>query len=237
MTSKDLNLSLDRGLIQSKADHNRIPQGSDAGVGPASRQHKKRATGPTRGHGGGRQWIAVAVIAVANMLFLMLAGIWLTGHTYDSAARLSAAHAGITPELQLMLAQIDNRLNTIEQQLGGLQSTLDGQQALKVSDTFDIDKQLREALDQHEPTAHTPAPPVAWHVNLGNFDSREVALGLQQRLQAIGHATKIKSTKNDDKTAYLVILPGFSDRESAESVAKKIMEQTDLQSLWVAEGD
>ncbi len=239
MTRKDLNLSLDRGLLEPSANQHRTPHGPDDGVQLASRKQNKRPAGQTRGHAGGGQWtaITIALIAVANMLFLMVAGIWLSGHTFDSAARPGAARAEITPELGLLLAQINNRLSTIDQQLGDLHLALDKQQAIIVPDSFDIDSHLREALSQDENTTDAPPPAATWHINLGNFDSREVALGLQQRMQAIGHQTRIKPTTSDDKTSFLVVLAGFDQRESAELVAKQIMEQTDLNSLWVAEGE
>lgn len=239
MTRKDLNLSLARDLLEPAAQQYRAPQNPDAVVEFSSRQRQQRAAGQKSRQPGGGQWsaITIAVIAVANMLFLMVAGIWLSGHTYDSAARPGAASVETSPEINLLLLQIDNRLKTVEQQLGGLQLALDEQQPIMASDSFDIDSHVRDTLSQQEIAIDAPAPAPAWHINLGNFDSREVALGLQQRLQAIGHQTRIKPVTSDDKTSYLVVLAGFDQRESAELVAKQIMAQTDLNGLWVAEGE
>lgn len=239
MTRKDLNLSLDRGLLEQGAHQHRAPPNPDAVVDFSSRQPKQRAARQKSRQPRAGQWsaITIAIIAVANMLFLMVAGIWLSGHTYDSAARPDATGVDISPEINLLLLQVDNRLKTIEQQLGSLQLALDEQQSIAASDSFDLDSHVRETLGQQQETVTAPAPAPAWHINLGNFDSREVALGLQQRLQAIGHQTRIKPATSDGKTSYRVILAGFDQRESAELVAKQIMAQTDLNGLWVAQGE
>jgi len=158
MTTKDLNLSLNRGLIQPKAGRNRKQKGPNVKVQPSAPRQKKRIAKLAPGSSGSRQWVAITGIAVANMLFLVLAGIWLSGHSYDSSARISSARVELTPELALTLTEINRRLDTIELQLGGLQLTIDGQHQPIVSDQFDIDGQLREALTGYEETTNsTPA--------------------------------------------------------------------------------
>ncbi|MFT4518743.1 MAG: hypothetical protein ACI9JM_001128 [Halioglobus sp.] len=237
MARKNLNLSLDRDLLEPSIDPNWTLPDPENGVRLVSDKQKKRTPEQTQGHVGGRPWtaITVGIIAVANMLFLLTAGIWLSGHSFNPPAQLRPALAEITPELELILVQIDNRLNTIEQQLGGLHLALNEQQSTTVPDSFNIDSHMREALSQYENTPSAPTPAPGWYINLGNFDGKEVALELQQRLQAIGLQSQIKTSASADTTSFLVVLPGFSDRESAELAAKQIMEQTDLNSLWVAQ--
>ena len=253
MTSKDLNLSLDQALFQGRTEKKRQSQAPAPGrisritaEQSAPPGHRKRSDKPLAKPRASRQWLVVSCVAVANMLFLLLAGIWLSGNTYYATAPYNTAPAETSADIVASLAQVTDRLNTLEIKLENLQLSLDRQQLQKPVESENSSPPVNEqppaspskiddtpVADSGEPSS-VQVKVKPWHVNLGNFDSREAAAATQYRVAAIGHRAEI-SPPASEGTGYQVILPGFSDRESAEFAANQIMLQTDLNGLWVGE--
>lgn len=251
MTTKDLNLSLDRGLFQPKATGKpgaaagRSGRGTD---GRATRQAGKPKPGKPVPRQTPKSWQAVvtSTMAIANMLFLVLAAIWLSGYAGQPTTRPDAPEAGISPQVEAVQNGIDLRIDALEQQLENIQIAINAQQQLIVSAYQDIGEKLVGVGSP--PQASTPAAPTGheaddavqpdrdWHVNLGTFSRVEAATEVRSQLEALGYQAQIVSVDLDDSMAHKVILPDFEDRESAEVAATLLMEKTELDSLSVWKG-
>lgn len=296
MTAKDLNLSLDQALLQSRAKNNRtsdarltairesaarpstnkpdarsgmadnaklrgavVPQkkmariptpewasspAADAKASRISAQNSSKIT-PVSGYAAmsrsaRRQGILVGAIVLANMLFLVLAGLWLTGTDYRgllAPTSIVTATNNELPQLQTMLADIKHRLAAMEQSLVTLQS------ATAPTTTPEEAEQPAPASPEPVPQVATadPAPspppvevPPVWEVNLGDFDTRAEAITSHQQIQALDLEPVISRHRRNGRNLYQVHLTGFSDRQAAEQAANKIMQETSLNGLWVA---
>lgn len=277
MTNKDLNLALDKHLIQPEDDapspssnqFNRTnftaaEPGDDALI-EESRPRSDRLQANTRDHH--REplfpqwltdtkqpflWLSVALVSI-NLIFLLIAGIWLSGLNDQTTDRQSQLSVSTEQQLSNQLTSLDEQLTEIQQRLDQLTLSVSEQQQLIATSANDLTKELESLTAQQallsnrvikaESTAatdtatknKTPTSPTAqkkWHVNLGTFSTKEAAMRLQKQLLALGHSVQVNSTSIENKTAYRVQLPGFEDRESAERVAKQIMDKTRLNGLW-----
>ena len=195
-------------------------------------------------------WLSVVLVSI-NLLFLLLAGLWLSSQDFKQQDNVALAH---TPNkaVTTKLATVNQKLERVQQQLDQLSITLSEQQQLIAKSSHNIDQQLQAfnakqnqfalALQPVKPTtepkpsqkkaAPSPKPTNNWHVNIGTFSSKDAALRLKKQLLVLGHSVQINDTQINDKQAYRVQLPGFKDREAAEQVATKIMDQTKLNGLW-----
>lgn len=252
MTNKDLNLALDQSFIQPKPLSERGPTHPEPQINPAPTS-PQNGQDPTTPHLGPvptgwlsrksprHEWIIVTVV-FANMLFLTLAGFWLSAQENQPSEIKVTKTAPSRDPLKITLSKLDTKLLSLDQKLNQLQLTLNEQQRLIATSSLNLDKQVQGLSLQLKNTAETApkksTPPTkAWHVNLGTFSTKEAALRLQQQILALGHQVKINNTSLDDKTAYRVQLPGFKDRESAELIARQIMDKTNLNGLWAWKDD
>ena len=242
MVAKDLNLSLKQRPVQPK--DNPISGRSSAeptaiakhsAVSPKNRQAKAS----NRNNKG--LWIGFFVIAFANMLFLLLAGIWLSGLPLGTSIQTTPIAAQNASEITLTLTGVNRRLDAISEALLDLQVTAKIQPQAAVSEPLDINRQIRQALADHYNSGNATAAktesaaPISWRVNLGTFSNRKEALNKQQKIESFGYHAKINPIARDTQTIFEVVLTGFSNRESAEQVANQIMERANLDSLWVSE--
>ncbi len=249
MATKDLNLSLDRALLQSNVarEHQAANGETRAATAPAGRRQagKKR----TAKHAPQRTaaWPAIAFtgIAIANMSFLVLAGLWLSAFSGLQPAAAGSADVEISAQLD----RIDRSISALQQQLTDLQVAANAQQQLIVSAYQSIGDQLQVRTDPSAATkqagpgagdsattpaaADNPEASADWYVDLGNFPSRNAALAAQRSLLALGYEARIQVSGRGGSSAHALILADFKDRPSAESVATALMEQTQLESVSV----
>jgi len=231
MPVKNLNLSLERGTADaaSTAAAPVSARGAATTGLRAVREPPPRArrNGPARA--GGAPW-AVATIALTNMAFLVLAGLWLSGYGRE-APRTPAPAAGMAPELADALPGVQAQLGELRRELRLLQTAIDAQRQLLVA----------AHLARSEATA-TPAPeaagaatePPRWHINLGEFSSRAEAAALGEQLAQLGHPGAVVAADGGPVTLRLA---GFGARQEAEAAAAEIMARTSLNGLWVATGE
>lgn len=254
MTAKDLHFSLDAGLTPPESQSARQATAARGqtrprlapvpGARPEGRP-KRRQPAAVKTN---RQWLAVAAIALLNMAFLALAALWLTGNAYQfdgagsrtansadavSASTLAAMQAGLTERTEQLGQQLGEQLGQqLDPQLQSLQSTLQEQGRLLAALQSEV-AQLRGRLAATAVTTPAQASAKGWHINLGSFPTTRGALELQQQMKAWGHAALVRPETADGETSYRVLIDGFRDRETADNAARKIMEQTNLNGLWV----
>ena len=242
MIAKDLNLSLKQRPVQ--AENNPV-RGRTSAEPTAIAKHSavSQANRPTKATYNNNRgfWIGLFGIAFANMLFLILAGIWLSGLPLGTSTQTTSIAAQKASEITFTLTEMNHRLDAISQALLDLQVTTKIRLQPPLADPFDINRQIRQALADHENSSDATAAkkesaaPLSWRVNLGTFSSREEALKKQQRIKTFGYHAKINPITRDTQTTFEIVLTGFNNRKSAELVANQIMERANLDSLWVSE--
>lgn len=236
MTRKDLNLSLDNSLIQDRPVTESM-RSNIAGVS-TSQKPGKYAKAPPQASRRNIPALTVAIIAVTNMVFLLLAGLWLSTLPYTNAAPNTSIALNTTPQMELMLAETNERLAAVELQLEELALAL-GNQQLAAMDRLDSeDKSLSEGESEDEPAIPVSAkeiktPTDNWYVNLGTFASEQAAASLQSQLLSIGRRPSIVQRVQEGSDVFELRLLGFGGRELAEMAAGEIMAQTDLNGLSV----
>lgn len=243
MIAKDLNLSLKQRPVQAEDNSARKRASADPTAMPmhSTVSQKKRPTKAAYNSNKGL-WVGLFGIAFVNMLFLVLAGIWLSGTPLNTSTQTNSIAARSASEISLSLNDVNRRLDEISQTLQDLQVTAKTQLQPPAAAPFDINLQLRQALSDHESSSDSaaaanniPAAPISWRVNLGAFSSRDEALKKQQLIRTFGYHAKINPIVRDTQIVYDVALTGFSNQKSAEQVANQIMEKANLDSLWVSE--
>ena len=213
MTNKDLNLALDNSFIQptsmSKGEENNqaAPKNAppthtkcDSAATPKpSKPPRWLALEPSH-----YKWLVIAVVFI-NMLFLLLAGLWLSAQEKPPREMIITTAPGIDKNAEPALDELNDKLLSLDQKLDRLQLTLSEQQRLYASSALDLDKRF-QALSlqlQKAPkteTKKTPPPTKAWYVNLGTFSTKEAALKLQKQIEGLGHQVQINTTSFDNKT-------------------------------------
>lgn len=253
MTVKDLNFSFDSNLVRSPVVADRDPAGdpgrADRTARPApgrpSRGRRKPVQAERRATGGRGQLAATIGIALVNMLFLVVAGIWLSGYFFQPAGLGGPAALVEDDRIAPLLVELNSRVGALEQQLADLQVSTVRQQQTIISSQQSMEARLtaqwEQALTAREPKpeaapAEPPAAP-AWYVNLGDYVSREGAAALERQMLDLGYRVEIETRTEDSRIIYRVTLPGFVDQASADQAAQGIMEQTSLNGLWVATRD
>lgn len=210
----------------------------------ANKTGKKRQKQPRGGNG---QWLLTGVIALANMLFLVLAGLWLTGTdlkgVFSGHADTPPYAAGAEPSAWL---EANARLTQLSGEIEGLRAQVDSLQTMLIAQPAPVAPKPAEqpaatvSTAAAQPERQEPAPllqapePILWQVNLGDYASRKAARVTQQKLQALGLQSTIEQNRENGQTTYLVTLAGFERRLEAENVANRIMLETELNGLWVA---
>ena len=250
MTNKDLNLALDNSFIQptSISEDERSNQTTPKAPMPTHTKCDATTTPKPsklpRGlalESSHYKWLVIAVVFI-NMLFLLLAGLWLSAQEEPPREMIITAAPKADKNAEPMLNELNDKLLSLDQKLDQLQLTVSEQQRLIASSALDLDKRLQALSLQSKSTLKTetkktPLPPKSWYVNLGTFSTKEAALKLQKQVQDLGPQVQINTTSLDNKTAYRVQLPGFKDRESAEKIAHQIMAETNLNGLWAWKDD
>jgi len=241
MSTKDLNLSLEYDLADTdyrgvgpRAGRGREPTATGRPVRgrqksaaarqkPAARKFRKRS--------GASGWLAAAV-ALANMLFLLLAGIWLTGYNQQPTAPPTASVATIADP---GLSDLRTQLASMQQQLASLQAAVEAQhRLLAVTRAESADDAPAQAAAAG---AGQAAPDPSWHVNLGHVQTREESVAMQRELQALGYTARVTAKTRGDGEGFSVLLTGFGDRDAAELTAKDIMARTRFNGLWVSRSE
>ncbi|MFT6050659.1 MAG: cell division septation protein DedD [Candidatus Azotimanducaceae bacterium] len=237
MTRKDLNLSLDNSLIQDRATTKSMRSGiADASAGPRSGKHTKTSPAASRRN---IPALTTAIVAVANMVFLLLAGLWLSTLPYTIAAPNTSRDLNTTPQLKLMLAESNERLAGLEQQLKELALAVSSQQTLAAQNRISSEDRSLAAttlLDETEITVFTKeiiTPTDNWYVNLGTFISEQAAVNLQSQLLSLSRQANIAQRVEQGRNVFEVRLSGFDSRVLAETAAGEVMDQTDLNGLSV----
>jgi len=241
MSTKDLNLSLEHDLADTgyRVDGARGGGSRDtSGAGrrfrgrqKAAAARQKSAAGTARKHTAPPRWFA-AGIALANMLFLLVAGIWLTGHSQKPATPPAASMGAIAePGLDDLRTQLD----AVQQQLASLQGVVEAQYRLLVV----AQRKLADAAPTQtaRPDTAQVAPDPVWQVNIGHVHAQEESAAMQRELQALGYAAETASENRAEGKGFRVLLTGFGDRDAAELVAKDIMARSRFNGLWVSRSD
>ena len=241
MSTKDLNLSLEHDLADTAYRVGGARGGGERDRSGAGRQFRggqkaaaarqKPAAGTARKPAGPSGWFAAAV-ALANMLFLLLAGIWLSGYGRMPA---TPPATGVTPITESGLADLRTQLDAVQQQLAGLQTVVEAQHRLLVV----TQRKLADAAPAPaaEPDAGQAAPDPLWQVNIGHVHAQEESATMQRELQALGYAAEITAETRAESEGFRVLLTGFGDRDAAELTAKDIMARTRFNGLWVSRSD
>jgi|GEM_PF-660212 len=274
MTNKDLNLALDQNLIQLSSKQKDVDEQQPhdletANLEPITGFTQDDQNPPNKHHAEPRSsldaiqqspllWLSIALL----LLLLLLAGLWLTNQSNQSATdsfnSVSSTNQSIEAN-QAQLEKLNNKVLSLQQQIEQLKLSLHEQQSLITTSSEGMNKEIRalshqlqtskaKATSNPTPTSeaipgkatsskesNTPAPKKTtnnWYVNLGTFSSKKSAQRLQKQLSVLGHSAQINTTSLEDKLAYRVQLPGFTDRESAELAARQVMDKTNLNGLW-----
>lgn len=267
MTNKDLNLALDQNLIQLSSkqndeDEQQLHDFETTNLEPITDFSQDYSNPPNNHHAEPpsifkawleaiRQspllWLAITLL----LLFLLLAGLWLTNQRNQSATdsfNQSASTSSAIEANQAQLETLNNQVLPLQQKIEQLQLSLQEQQRLIDTNSKDLKKEIQTLAHQLQASktkaaskpipnkeSTTPAPKKAtnhWYVNIGTFSSKKSAERLQNQLAALGHSAQISITSLENKPAYRVQLPGFKDREAAELAARQVMDKTNLNGLW-----
>jgi hypothetical protein len=240
MSVKDLNLSLDRQLAHDESALH-PPGGADrrpgsgrlksvAGTAPSGQKPSPRRV---RAGNRNRLWVPTALIALVNMLFLVVAGIWLTGPRLTPASNAASA-------AEVELNQLQTQLDVMQEQLVLVQSTLEEQQRLLILRQLETPPEVtpQAAATAHEDATAETAPALpTWQVHLGHFATRDEAIALQLDLAQLGYTATIAAAATPDEPGVALLLGGFAERDLAELAAKDIMQRTRLNGLWVSTGE
>lgn len=240
MSTKDLNLSLEHDLADTGYREGARGRGSRAASGAGGRfregqkaaaARQKPAAGVARKHAGPSAWFATG-IALANMLFLLLAGIWLTGYGQMPATPPAVSMA---PIAEPALTDLRTQLDAVRQQLASVQEVVEAQHQLLVV----AQRKFAEAVPAQPAKADAgqAAPDPLWQVNIGHGHAKEESAVMQRELQALGYAAEITSETRAEGEGYRVLLTGFGDRDVAELTAKDIMARTRFNGLWVSKSE
>ena len=197
-------------------------------------------------------WILAAAIAVMNMLFLVLAGLWLTGTEFQSRPLPTEVAPQDASASNERLNALGTQMATLNQQMSELRSEIEQLRAplpsdITVSTGPDNGKVLGDSASAAtdsplaDPEPADPAPvenavdsPRTWQVNLGDFNTRSAAQATLAQLGKIGLQGQIRTDASSGSASYMVTLDNFVQREDAEAVANDIMRKTELNGLWVA---
>ena len=234
MATKDLNLSLDPVLLQTK-----LTAQAQTAANQTSADYREPHTAKSTVNNGVKTsslWLVTITVAVANIVLLGGAGYWLLQNNFLGALQAPAAPADVSRALTLRLNEIDDKLKTLQVQMDHQLLATDKQQQIILSTQQSVTEQLMllapktatsPSIDQKPP----PATP--WNVNLGSFQDKKEAIALQQKVQATGYEPDIITHISENMATHKVAITGFTDRDSAEAAAKNLMEKTNLNSLWV----
>ena len=234
MATKDLNLSLDPVLLQTK-----LTAQAQTAANQTSADYREPHTAKSTVNNGVKTsslWLVTITVAVANIVLLGGAGYWLLQNNFLGALQAPAAPADVSRALTLRLNEIDDKLKTLQVQMDHQLLATDKQQQIILSTQQSVTEQLMllapktatsPSIDQKPP----PATP--WNVNLGSFQDKKEAIALQQKVQATGYEPDIITHIRENMATHKVAITGFTDRDSAEAAAKNLMEKTNLNSLWV----
>lgn len=199
-------------------------------------------------------WILAAAIAVMNMLFLVLAGLWLTGTGLQGTLAPPGVVAQDAPADNPRLNALGDQLSALNLQMSELRADIE---VLQVPAPSIVSPAVPETIDHSAqtdgiasaaaadpapdgantapaPVTETAAPPQTWQVNLGDFLTRKAAQATLAQLADIGLQGQVRSVDAAGNTTYLVTLDNFLQRTDAEEVANDIMRRTELNGLWVA---
>ena len=234
MTTKDLNLSLDPVLLQTKL----TPQANTAANHTTADYHEpntsKSAANP--GVKAFNPWLATLTVAAANIIFLGGVGYWLLHNNLLWAPPAPPVPVEVSLALTLRLNEIDDKLKTLQVQMDHQLLATDQQQQIILLTQQDLAKQLvllTPDIATAPKTDEKALPAAVWNVNLGSFQSKKEAIALQQKIAAAGYEPTILTLTVEDTTTHKLAIAGFLDQDSAEDAAKNLMEKTDLDSLWV----
>jgi hypothetical protein len=234
MSTKDLNLSLDPVLLQTKP----APQ-AKAAVNPSAADHHEpdaNKNSAKLGVNALSPWFTAITVAAANIIFLAGASYWLLHDSSLLGPPAPPVPAEVSPALALRLDEIDGKLKTLQVQMDHQLLATDKQQQIMLLTQQDLAKQLlllTPDITIAPTTDEKPLPAAAWNVNLGSFQNKKEAIAVQQKVQAAGYQSTIKTLTVERITTHKLAIAGFVDQNSAEAAAKNLMDKIDLDSIWV----
>ena len=232
MTAKDLNLSFDQGLLQST---NRTALTSSGTREPVGSPFSETRTAKS-------SWGATAFIALLNIAIVLGVGYWFVELSGKMPISGSAASAEGNQAIRTDLAELNIQISALQDEIRNLRLAQNEQGELLRSSIQEIPLPTEKPQKKSNIAKEKPievaklVEDINWYVNLGSFTSSGEADRLRKKMLAIGYQPEIKRQKVQNQMSYKVVLPGFKNRESAEVAAKLLMEQTDLDSLWVWQG-
>jgi hypothetical protein len=226
MTAKDLNLSLDPGLLQSTSSRDSSPAASvSAPPGRSEKVHSPAAT-PRREK---PQWKGAAAVAMLNIAIIVGAAYWLLEHADMLPKVDQAAAVELDRGIRTDLAELNIQISALRDEVQSLKLSQNEQSELIESSLQEAKLLQKESQKKSNLTKEKPVEVVTlkkdkdWYVNLGSFTSAKEASDLKEKMLTTGYQP--------------VVLSGFKNRKSAEVAAKLLMEQTNLDSLWVWQGN
>ncbi len=277
MTNKDLHLALDQNLIQlsskQKDEDEQPPHDAETANLESITEFSQDYQNPPNNHHAEppptfKEWIEairqsprLGLAIALLLLFLLLAGLWLTNKSSQPATNSLAQSTRTSSAIeanQAQLGALNNQVLSLQQQFEQLKLSLQEQQNLIDTNSKNLNKEIQALAQQLQASntkaasksipsetdlskaipnkkSATTAPKKAtnhWYVNIGTFSSKKSAQKLQKQLSALGHSAQINTTSLENKPAYRVQLPGFKDREAAELAARQVMDKTNLNGLW-----
>jgi len=236
----DLNAVAETPAPQTAAASQHIPSNT---IQPATNRPTPQPTHSNLTHTH-RHWLLTAGIAVMNMLFLVLAGFWLSGtHVGDRTPTYTAPPTQVAVDTEPRLEELSQQLINLGQQMGELKAQItqlreqpapvESQSTTPPSPAANVAAPTPE-MDDSASVEPAMEAPVLWQVNLGDYTTRRTARATLAELAAMGLKAQVRQLEEAGKTIYLVTLDKFSSREGAEKVANDIMQKTQLNGLWVA---
>lgn len=278
MTNKDLHLALDQNLIhlssKQKDEGDQTPHDTETANLESITDLSQGYQNPANNHYPEppptfKEWIEAIrqsprfrLAITVLLLFLLLAGLWLTNQSSQSETDTFTQSTSTSSAIKANQAQLEtfnNQVLLLQQEVEQLKLSLQEQQNLIDTNSKDLNKKI-EALAQQLQASKTkeaskPIPSKTelrkkdipnkesatttpkkatnhWYVNIGTFSSKKSAQKLQNQLSTLGHSAQINTTSLENKPAYRVQLPGFKNREAAELAARQVMDKTNLNGLW-----
>lgn len=238
MTTKDLNLSLDPVLLQTKL----TPQAHTAANHTTAdyREPNTSKSSVNTGAKASSPWFAALTVAAANVIFLGGVGYWLFHNNLLWAPPAPPVPLEVSLALTLRLNEIDDKLKSLQVQMDHQLLATDKQHQIVLLTQQDLAKQLVLLTPDIATVPATDEKPLAaavWNVNLGSFQNKKEAIALQQKVQAAGYQPTIMTLTSDTITTYKLAITGFADQDTAEAAANNLMQKTNLDSLWVWKDD
>jgi len=244
MTNKDLHLALDQNLIQlsskQKDEGNQTSHDAETANLESITDFSQGYQNPANNHQTEppptfKEWIEAIrqsprfrLTIALLLLFLLLAGLWLTNQSNQSATDSFSQSTSTSSAIKANQAQIEtlnNQVLLLQQEVEQLKLSLQEQQNLIDTNSKNLNKEIESLTQQLQASntkaaskpilsetdlskaipnkeSATTAPKKAtnhWYVNIGTFSSKKSAQKLQNQLSTLGHSAQINTTSLENK--------------------------------------